>query len=69
MESGRGKRRIKKYSRRNLLHRLMLDRHVQKFKIFVTGAQNGMPTHFRCQVSSRDVAMKSHGSGEFSRHF
>ena len=46
----------------------MLDRH-PAFADFVTGAKDGKGTHFHCRVCDRDVAMKAHGSGEFSRHF
>ena len=45
----------------------MLDRH-PAFSDFVTGAKNGKGTHFHCRVCDRDVAMKAHGSEEFSRH-
>ena len=62
------KRPVKKYSSRNELHRCMLDRH-PAFGDFVNGAKDGKGTLFHCHVCDRDVAMKAHGSGEFSRHF
>ena len=46
----------------------MLSRH-PAFAHFVTGAKTGKSMHFHCRVCGRDVAMKTHGSGEFSRHF
>ena len=68
VEQRLAKRPVKKYSSRNELHRHMLDRH-PAFGDFVTGAKDGKGTHFHCRVCDRDVAMKAHGSGEFSRHF
>ena len=68
MEQRLAKRPVKKYSSRNELHRRMLDCH-PAFGDFVTGAKDGKGTHFHCRVCDRDVAMKAHGSGEFSRHF
>ena len=62
------KRPGKKYSSRNELHRRMLSRH-PAFADFVTGAKTGKAMRFHCCVCGRDVAMKAHGSGEFSRHF
>ena len=68
VESRLGKRRTKRYSSRNWLHLRLWDCH-PAFRSFMTGAHNGLGTHFHCRVCDRDVAMKSHGSGEFSRHF
>ena len=68
VEQRLAKRPVKRYSSRNELHRRMLDRH-PAFGDFVTGAKDGKGTHFHCRVCDRDVAMKAHGSGEFSRHF
>ena len=68
VEQRMAKRPVKKYCSRNELHRRMLDR-LPAFGDFVTGAKDGNGTHFHCRVCDRDVAMKAHGSGEFSRHF
>ena len=63
-----GKKRTRKYSSRNDLHKRMLGLH-PAFTSFVAGPKNGQVTHFFCEVCKRDVAMKAHGSGEFIRHF
>ena len=63
-----GKKRTRKYSSRNDLHKRMLGLH-PAFPSFVAGPKNGQVTHFFCKVCKRDVAMKAHGSGEFIRHF
>ena len=63
-----GKKRTRKYSSRNDLHKRMLGLH-PAFPSFVAGPKNGQVTHFFCKVCKRDVAMKAHGSGEFVRHF
>ena len=64
----RCQRRVRTYGSRKLLKRRMLSLH-PAYPDFVSGAKCGEPTYFFCRVCQRDVRMKTHGSGEFKRHF
>ena len=68
VEGRLGKRKTRKYSSCNVLHKRMLGLH-PAFASFVAVPKNGLGTHFFCKVCKRDVAMKAQGSGEFVRHF
>ena len=63
-----GRKRTRKYSSRNDLHKRMLGLH-PAFPSVEAGHKNGQVTHFFCKVCKRHVAMKEQGSCEFIRHF
>ena len=60
--------KAKKYSRKNMLHKRMLESH-PAYSSFVSGSKTGAGTHFHCVICKRDVAMRAQGSREFARHF
>ena len=64
------KKKVRKYSSRNLLllRRRMLSVKPM-YKDFVTGGKCGIDKYFFCRFCCRDVCIESHGMMEFDRHF